>query len=137
MSSLVIAFAWAEIMVFSVPFLELIPPLEWNIDGTWLPWAEEIACLDIIEYRMVSEDRYSLNNWVVDLDLICRDEHEVGVIGAAIFAGMFVGALCLSPISDTFGRKPVHIIGLLLSLIGGLWIYFSLYLDFSYYCYAF
>lgn len=28
MSSLVIAFAWAEIMVFSIPFLELIPPLE-------------------------------------------------------------------------------------------------------------
>ena len=47
------------------------------------------------------------------------------MIGAAIFAGMFIGALCLSPISDTFGRKPVHVIGLLLSLIGGLWVYFS------------
>jgi MFS family permease len=36
---------------------------------------------------------------------------------------MFVGALTLSPIADIFGRRPVHIAGLVLSLIGGLWMY--------------
>jgi len=37
---------------------------------------------------------------------------------------MFLGALILSPISDIYGRRPVHIIGLVLSLSGSLWIYF-------------
>lgn len=38
---------------------------------------------------------------------------------------MFIGALLLSPISDLFGRRPVHIIGITLSLLGSLWIYFK------------
>mmetsp|Transcript_15537 Transcript_15537/g.17267 ORF Transcript_15537/g.17267 Transcript_15537/m.17267 type:complete len:337 (+) Transcript_15537:440-1450(+) len=46
------------------------------------------------------------------------------MIGSAVFTGMFVGALILSPISDMYGRKPVHIIGLALSIIGSVWIYF-------------
>lgn len=37
---------------------------------------------------------------------------------------MFIGALILSPISDMYGRRPVHIIGLVLSIIGSVWIYF-------------
>ena len=37
---------------------------------------------------------------------------------------MFVGALILSPISDMFGRRPVHITGLVLSIVGSVWIYF-------------
>jgi MFS family permease len=68
-------------------------------------------------------DKYSLDNWVDDLDLVCRHEWEVGIIGSSCFAGMFIGALTLSPISDIYGRRPVHIIGLVLSLIGGLWMY--------------
>mmetsp|Transcript_9823 Transcript_9823/g.9656 ORF Transcript_9823/g.9656 Transcript_9823/m.9656 type:complete len:215 (+) Transcript_9823:326-970(+) len=46
------------------------------------------------------------------------------MIGSAIFVGMFVGALVLSPVSDIYGRRPVHIIGVVVSLIGSIWIYF-------------
>lgn len=46
------------------------------------------------------------------------------MLGSAIFSGMFFGAIVLSPISDHFGRRPVHIIGLALSLFGSIWMYF-------------
>lgn len=46
------------------------------------------------------------------------------MIGSAVFTGMFVGALFLSPIADNYGRKPVHITGLALSLISGIWMFF-------------
>lgn len=37
---------------------------------------------------------------------------------------MFIGALTLSPISDVYGRRPVHIFGLVVSFLTGIWIYF-------------
>jgi hypothetical protein len=42
-SSIMVSFAFAEMIVFGVPFLELIPPLECNIDGTWMPCIKEQA----------------------------------------------------------------------------------------------
>jgi len=63
-----------------------------------------------VQYRPVMGDKYTLENWVDDLGLMCREEWEVGTLGSACFAGMFIGALTLSPISDLYGRKPVHII---------------------------
>lgn len=42
------------------------------------------------------------------------------MIGAAIFAGLLIGAIILSPLSDSWGRKPTHIIGLLCFITGCL-----------------
>lgn len=123
-SSLMVSFAFAELMVFAVPFLELIPPMECNINGEWLPCLKEQACNPEIEHRIIMEDKYTLDNWVDDLDLICKTDWEIGIIGSSCFAGMFIGALTLSPIADIYGRRPVHITGLVLSLIGSVWMYF-------------
>lgn len=82
-SSIMVSFAFAEIIVFGVPFLELIPPLECNINGSWIPCLKEQACDPEIEYRLVMDDKYSLENWVEDLQLVCRTEWEVGIIGSA------------------------------------------------------
>jgi hypothetical protein len=44
---------------------------------------KEQACDPEIEYRLVMDDKYSLENWVEDLQLVCRTEWEVGIIGSA------------------------------------------------------
>jgi MFS family permease len=123
-SSIMISFAFAELMVFATPFLELIPPLQCNSGEDWFMCEQEQACEPGIEYRTVMDDKYSLINWVPDLDIVCSPQWKVGLLGSAIFSGMFFGALFLSPISDHFGRRPINIIGLTLSLAGSIWIYF-------------
>ncbi|CAI2365007.1 unnamed protein product [Moneuplotes crassus] len=122
-SSIMISFSFAELMVFASPFLELIPPMQCLIENKWETCEKEQACAPGAQYVLVEDDKYSLKNWVTDLDLVCSPEWKIGLIGSAIFVGMFLGALVLSPISDTYGRRPVHIIGVLLSIIGSVWIY--------------
>lgn len=125
MSSLMVSFATAELIIFALPFLELVPPLECFKDGKWISWTNEEACVKGVQYRQINDDKYSLTNWVNALDLTCSSDFETGILGSAWFAGMFIGALFLSPISDIYGRRPVHIIGITLSLIGSLWLYFQ------------
>ena len=122
-SSIMISFAFAEIIVFAVPFLELVPPLECLTNGKWASCTNEEAWVHGVQYRKITDDKYSLTNWVDSLNLVCSSDWEIGVIGSAWFAGMFIGALILSPISDIYGRRPVHIAGITLSFIGGLWMY--------------
>ena len=74
--------------------------------------------------RPVYGHKYHLHNWVDDFDVVCASELETGLIGSASFAGLFIGALILSPISDKYGRKPSHFIGLVLYLIGCIPMYF-------------
>jgi MFS family permease len=55
---------------------------------------------------------------------LCASEFETGLIGAAIFAGLLVGAVILSPLSDSWGRRPTHLLGLLFFLSGCSLMYF-------------
>lgn len=63
-------------------------------------------------------------NWYDDFNVICASELETGLIGAAVFAGMLVGAIIFSPLSDRIGRRPTHILGLTAYLVGCLLMYF-------------
>lgn len=74
--------------------------------------------------RPVQGHKYHLYNWADNFDIVCSSEFETGLIGAAVFAGLLLGALILSPLSDSIGRKPTHILGLLSFIFGCLLMYF-------------
>lgn len=60
--------------------------------------------------------------------MVCASDFETGLVGAAIFAGLLLGALVLSPLSDSIGRKPTHILGLISFIAGsGLMVFYVEY----------
>ena len=123
-SSVFVSFAFGEAVLFNLPFLQLVPPLECykEVNGTgaflWQDCEPEEACKSHVLMRPVQGHKYHLQNWADNFDLVCASEFETGLIGAAIFAGLLLGALVLSPLSDSIGRKPTHIIGLISFMSG-------------------
>jgi len=48
------------------------------------------------------------------MDLYCTEGSKIGLIGSAFFAGTFVGSFFLPRLSDVYGRKPIHLLGLMI-----------------------
>lgn len=69
-SSIMISFAFAELMVFASPFLELVPPIQCMGENKWEECEKEQACAPGVQYALIDDDKYSLKNWVPDLDLV-------------------------------------------------------------------
>ena len=74
--------------------------------------------------RPVQGHKYHLQNWADNFDIVCASDFYIGLIGSANFAGMFLGAIFMSPMSDAYGRRPTHILGLVLYFIGSVMMYF-------------
>lgn len=87
------SFAFAELIVFATPFLELVPPLQCLSGDQWTSCTKEEAWLDGAKYRFVEGDKYTLDNWVDDLDLVCAEEWEIGVIGKQNYIWTFRAAI--------------------------------------------
>lgn len=108
-----------------------MPPLECLKvkEGTnWSEWvdcepAEACKSKDVIWWP-IKGHKYHLYNWYDDFDIICASELETGLIGAAVFAGMLLGAIVFSPLSDSIGWRPTHILGLSAYLVGCSLMYF-------------
>ena len=47
----------------------------------------------------------SLHNWVEKLDLACKTDTQIGLIGAFYFIGIIGGVLTFMRLSDIYGRK--------------------------------
>lgn len=55
-----------------------------------------------------------LNNWVTQVNLQCLNKFKTGMIGSFFFIGTFSGSFILPRASDLYGRKPLHLIGLVI-----------------------
>ncbi|QIM66237.1 MFS transporter [Mannheimia granulomatis] len=53
------------------------------------------------------------------------DGAQIGTLMSAGLFGMAVGSLCLSPLADKFGRRPLLLIGTALATLGMLMTYFA------------
>ena len=38
-------------------------------------------------YKIVEDSPITLNNWMVNLDLICNPKYEIGMMGILLFVG--------------------------------------------------
>jgi len=84
----------------------------------------------IYGYKEDQEAEEYIANWVKPLNLLCRDDAEVGLLGAAFFIGLFVALFFLPQVSDRIGRKKVFLWTMVLTLILQvvIWCSHSLYL---------
>ena len=50
------------------------------------------------------EDSNSLNNWIVEFDLLCDSSVQVGMFGTAFFLGLLIAVVLFLRIGDLYGR---------------------------------
>jgi len=65
----------------------------------------EVADPSLLSWRVDWSARYSLHNWISQLNLHCASSFEIGLFGTLYFAGYLVSCAIFPPLSDKFGRK--------------------------------
>ena len=83
----------------------------------------------IYDYRSNKEDPEYLNNWVPQLNMLCLEDSEIGLLGSAFFIGLFVGLFFFPKMGDLYGRKKIFI----LAVLGSLVLLFIMYYSTSFY----
>ena len=54
--------------------------------------------------------KYSLDNWIISLDLHCYDSYAIGMFGTLFFGGYLLSCAVFPPLADKYGRKIFIII---------------------------
>ena len=90
--------------------------------GSWKPCSQHYICKNNLNlykdlYRYDQNDPEYIDNWIQKFDLLCKPNEYVGLIGSCYMVGMFIGFFILPPNSDTYGRRPIFIITMVLSTI--------------------
>jgi MFS family permease len=70
------------------------------------------------------EGSTSIHNWYEDMDLMCREKAELGLIGSMNYCGFALVSLFGPRLSDHYGRKKIIMPGILLLLISEALIIF-------------
>jgi putative MFS transporter len=70
-------------------------------------------------------DPESLHNITEQLNFYCVPKIYLGLIGATFLLGIVFGCLTVTRLGDTYGRKPVYFMGLLLQLAMTIVVIFS------------
>jgi MFS family permease len=81
---------------------------------------------------------YTLKNWMTDLDLVCAEPYEIGLLGTISFLSFSLGSMLVTNLADKNGRKatvlyaglatPLSIVCLLTLPINIRAIYFLIFL---------
>ena len=69
------------------------------------------------EYQIDTGYQYYINNWFVEMDLVCTPMSSIRMIVTSYFIGFLLGGLAYA-IPDIYGRKKALLIGLTLNCIG-------------------
>lgn len=96
--------------MYNVTYLELDPQYDCSFtDGNFGTCTKEDICKGnkVIDWAVDYESEFTLENWIIALDLYCTPSAYIGLLGALAFAGAAIGCLFLPIASDKFGRWPV------------------------------
>lgn len=92
-------------------FFEVMPKLMCSDETFSIPkysCSKDIACFQMnATYEVDYGDKDTIRNWVTKYDMVCDSDKGIGVLGSLMFAGLFVGSILLTRLSDIFGRKVV------------------------------
>ena len=58
-----------------------------------------------IEWYPNYESEHTLNNWMMNWDLICESSYLINSFGMSFFLGYVFGSFFLPTMSDKFGRR--------------------------------
>jgi MFS family permease len=56
------------------------------------------------KYRAVKTDEEYFDNWVEKLDLLCKPQSEIGMLGSCFFMGLMITIFWAPQYSDKHGR---------------------------------
>ena len=97
---------------------ELVPCIhsDYCRDGTWLIPQENVT--------IVEDSPETLDNWVGELDLMCRSNLLIGLFGSLFFVGFVLGAVFVTPLGDRYGRVTAILVGHAINNTGFMFIAF-------------
>lgn len=80
---------------------------------------KEICAMNLSqkEYRAIKSDPEYLDNWVPKLDMLCKPQSEIGLLGSFFFLGAMLSIFWIPKYADKYGRKNLIIAGLLVQVI--------------------
>ena len=96
---------------YPLPYLELFPVFMCTSRDTVVPFqceAEDFCPSDTeiyFDYVQYNDEPKSLHNWVEQLDMKCKSNSEIGLIGTMYFVGIILSVLIVPRLSDLYGRK--------------------------------
>lgn len=61
-----------------------------------------------MEWKIDWENKHSIQNWIVDLNLHCEPKYIIGMLGFAALAGILVGTIIINPLGDMWGRALIY-----------------------------
>lgn len=111
-------------LVGGLSFLEKIPPKFECLDLTpmekmkgpsrddnegpkWIKCTNTEICskkVPKIQYRPVTDHPEYFNNWVEQMDLLCKPQKEIGFLGSCFFIGILSSITIVPKLADKYGR---------------------------------
>jgi len=82
-----------------------------------------------VPYVVDYSSKYSLHNWVEQLDLVCVSGEKIGLIGSMFFAGWSSTVLFIPFASDKIGRRWIFLFSMILVAILMAGLLFSTSID--------
>ena len=101
----------AALTYYPLPYMDLFPVFMCTSDATDVPFeceaeqfcpAGSTVYYDFVQY---DDEKTSLHNWVEQLDLKCKSNSEIGLIGTMYFVGVVLSVLIVPRMADLHGRK--------------------------------
>ena len=117
----------ASYFLFSLPFLEKEPSYLCLNQGekVWYQCKAEIFCKkSTVSWKYNWEDSETLDNLLVQFNLVCDAEMKIGLFGSFFLLGICMGSITLTRLGDIYGRKPIFIFGILLVALASFILYF-------------
>lgn len=62
----------------------------------------------VVSYAIDYTSEFTLNNWVLQYDLICTPKSYIGIFGALIFTGAALGCFFMPALGDKYGRWTLY-----------------------------
>ena len=81
--------------------------------------AKEICALNLAQkdYRAIKTDPEYLDNWVPKLDMLCKPQSEIGLLGSFFFLGAMMSIFWIPKYADKYGRKNIILAGLTVQVV--------------------
>lgn len=107
--------AQSGLFIYSLDLLTHKPDLLCDINGQFVSCKVVDVCLDNqinpdVNFKINWDSKYSLHNWIEDLDLLCAPSIKIGLFGTLFFLGFACTGLLMSFMKE-IPRRKLFIIG--------------------------
>lgn len=108
-----LAFLTHMFFLFSVPYFLIRPTAYCNLSGSWAVCSHDEICNNLDNDISYYFDKPAEFNFVTELDWYCATSVSSYYTGTSFFAGTTISVVIVTAVSDTLGRLPLLITGVL------------------------